>query len=303
MKKDFDVIIIGAGVAGMTSALYLKRANVNCCLIEKDAPGGQIVRTGMIENYPGIAKITGVDLATSLFQQVTELGVPYHYGDVLKIEISEDCKKVVTNQEELICNSIILASGRSPKGLGLPNEEKLTGRGISYCATCDGALYRDQEVAIVGGGNSAVEEAIYLAELCSRVTVIHRRDHFTADPYLVEKLLAKKNVTIHFKSQVIAYQEEDGKLSSIKVKEQDQLFEEKVAGLFLFVGHVPNTSFLKGMKLLTRDGYVKVDRQGRTKIPGIYAAGDILKKDAYQIVTAAGEGATAAMTLLHDTKQ
>lgn len=300
MKVDYNVVVIGAGAAGMTAAIYLKRAGISCCLLEKDAPGGQMIKTNHIENYPGFASITGPDLSMNMFKQVTNLEVPYRYGNVLEIKCEENYKVIKTETEEITCHGMIMATGRSPKKLGLPLEEALTGHGISYCATCDGPLYKGKDVVVVGGGNSALEEALYLSALCQNVTLVHRRDQFRAESELVQKVKETSNISLFLEQEVKELLEEDGTLTGVILKQKDQEQTLQCDGLFLFVGQLPNSEAFSSLGILDENGYVEADQNGKTKIPGIYAAGDILKKEVYQIATAVGEGATAAIGLIKE---
>jgi len=303
MKPNFDVVIIGSGVAGMTAALYLKRGGLSCCIVEKEAPGGQILRTSTIENYPGMIT-DGPNLAMNMYEQIKSLEVEYRYGNVQEIKENSDLKIVVTDVEEISCHGVIIASGRSPKGLGLENEEKLTGRGISYCATCDGALYKGKDVIVVGGGNSALEEALYLADLCKKVTIVHRRSFLRADQYLIDKVKKVKNIKLNLEKEIIEYLEKDNKLMGVVIKDNktNKTRKHKTSAVFLFVGHTPNTSFMKDHELLTEENYIKADENKRTTHPFIYAAGDVIKKELFQIVTATSDGAIAANSFMKDRK-
>lgn len=303
MKPNFDVVIIGAGVAGMTAALYLKRAGVSCCIVEKEAPGGQILKTSMIENYPGMMT-DGTTLAMNMYEQIKNLGVEYRYGNVQNIKREDNLNIVTTDVEEISCYGVIIASGRSPKGLNLEKEEKLTGRGISYCATCDGALYKEKEVMVIGGGNSALEEALYLANICKKVTIVHRRKEFRADQYLVDKVKRVKNIKLNLEKEVVAYLEKENKLVGVVLKDNktNKTRKQKTSAVFLFVGHTPNTSFLKEKEILTKDAYIVTDEQKKTKLPFVYAAGDVTKKELFQIVTATSDGAIAANSFIRDSK-
>ena len=305
MKWNFEVIVVGAGVAGITAALYLRRADISCCIIDKDAPGGQINRTSTIENYPGLKQITGPELAFQMWEQINDLKVQYQYGNVIEIIDKKDHKIVKTETEEWTCKAVILALGRIPRKLGLPKEEELTGNGISWCAICDGPLYKGQEVAVVGGGNSALEESLYLATLCKKVTLIHRRDDFTAQEYLIDKVKATKNIKIIYSSEVQEYLAEDHRLTGLIVKNHktDRNRKIKVTGCFLFIGYDPNTEILKNLGILDANGYIATDEQRRTKIPFIYAAGDVVAKDLFQIVTATSDGALVANSYMKDIRK
>ncbi len=302
MKLDFDVVIVGAGVAGMTAAIYLKRANINCCIVEKDAPGGQINKTSTIENYPGLIDITGPELAFQMYEQLQNLNAPYHYGNVLAIEDHKDYKIVKTDQEELTCKGVILAIGRVPRKLGIPLEEELSGKGISWCAICDGPLYKNLNVAVVGGGNSSLEEALYLAQLCKKVTIIHRKDTFTAQQYLVQKVQKTKNIKVLFHTEVVEFKQKDQKLDGV-VLLNNQTHKKrtmKVQGCFLYIGYIPNTQNFSSLGILNANGYIQTDDSGRTKVPFIYGAGDVVEKELYQIVTATSSGAEAATSFIKD---
>lgn len=305
MKLDFDVVVVGAGVAGMTAAIYLKRANIACCIIEKEMPGGQITKTSTIENFPGFLSITGPDLAIKIGEQLTNLEVPYRYGDVVEIIDKEDYKIVKTAKDTITCKGVILALGRVPRKLGLEKEEELTGRGISWCAICDGPLYKNQSVAVIGGGNSALEEALYLSEICKKVTIIHRRDHFTAQQYLIDKVQKKKNIKILFSTEIKQIQDKEQKLVGLTLqKNGDKKTRQlKVTGCFIYIGYIPNTNTFTNLSILDQDGYIETDTSLRTKIPFIYAAGDVVKKDLYQIVTAMSDGAIAATSFIKDFEQ
>lgn len=293
----FDTVVIGSGVAGMTAAIYLKRSNKKVLLLEKSAPGGQINRTAKIENYPGYKEVDGPTLAMNIYEQVMALEIEYRYGNVLEIENSKDKKIIKTDMEEIETKTIVIASGRSPKELGLDNEKQLIGHGISYCAICDGPLYKEQVIAVVGGGNSALEEALYLSELCKKVYIIHRRDTLRADAILQEKTKEKKNIEFLYNSNVTELQEENNQLTSLLVNQDGKIEKLDVNGLFIYIGNTPNTEFLKENEIQLENGYLVVDSNMKTSIDGIYACGDVIKKEFYQISTAVGEGATAALAI------
>lgn len=302
MKLDFDVIIVGSGVAGMTAAIYLKRANISCCIIEKYMPGGQIMKTSTIENYPGLLKITGPDLAMNMVEQLKTLDVPYIYDEVIDIKDKQDYKIVKTNQKELSCKGIILALGRTPRKLNVPGEDILEGRGISWCAICDGPLYKNLDVLVIGGGNSSLEEAIYLSEICQKVTVVHRKDNFKAQQYLIDKVKAKNNIKVLFNAEVKEFIEKEGRLKEVLVfnNKTNKTKKLKASGCFIYIGHIPSTTNFSSLNILDEDGYIKTDSSLRTEVPFIYAAGDVVKKSLYQIVTATNDGALAASSFIED---
>ena len=291
----YDSVVIGSGVAGMTAAIYLKRANLNILLLEKSAPGGQINRTASITNYPGIKEIDGPSLSLNMLEQLKSLDIETKYGNVLNITDGE-IKTVKTDLEEIKTKTVLITTGRNPKELGLEGEKQLTGRGVSWCAICDGPLYKDKIVAVVGGGNSAFEEALYLSTIVKKLYLIHRRDTFRADNILVEKLKEKENVEFILNATITKLNEKDNHLESIEINNK----EIKVDGLFIYIGFKPETDIFNNLNLELDDGYILVDKNMKTNIKGIYAAGDVIKKDYYQISTAIGEAATAALTIKRD---
>ena len=300
MNELYDAIIIGAGPAGITAAIYLKRANLKICIIEKETPGGQLNKSSTIENYPGINKISGPDLAMKFYEHLLREEIEYKYGEVQEIVPQEDYKIIKTQDEELKTKTVIIAVGRTPKRLNNTNEEDLEGKGISFCSLCDGNLYKNEDVSIIGGGNSALEEALYLSEICSKVYIINRSEKLRGDETLVNKVKQKENIKILYNAEVKEFIGENNKLSSLKLKVNDKEESLKVKACFIFIGYEPATNFLKKLDILDEKGYIIVDERGETNVKGIYAAGDIIKKEAYQIVTAASDGALAAVACIKD---
>ncbi len=302
MKLNFDVIVIGAGSAGMSAAIYLQRSNIKVVMLESSAPGGQINKTAKVENYPGAEMIDGPELAIRMFQQTQNLGIEYRYGEVLEIKKEDDICIVKTDVEELRSRAIIIATGRKPKRLGIENEERLSGSGISWCAICDGPFYRNKDVVVVGGGNSALEESVYLAEFCNKITLIHRSNKFTGDKVAQDKVLSHSKIITKFNTELIKYNEQNNKLESVTVinnitKEEEHI---KCSGVFIYIGYEPITTFTKGLNITDAYGYIIVDDNQRTAVNHIYACGDVIKKELYQIVTATSEGAKAAMSAIKD---
>lgn len=293
MKQPFDCIVIGAGIAGVTASIYLKRAGLKILLLEKKAIGGQIINTSEIENYPTIENIDGTSFSLQLQNQIKKLEIPIEYKEVLDIQINGDLKIVKTKDNEYITKNIIIATGRIPRKLNLDNEDKLLGRGISYCATCDGYFYKNKKVAIIGGGNSALEAAIYLSKICNSVTVINRSEKLRADEELQNEVKLLENVKILYNEEILSLGEKDGILSYLTLKNN----QISVDGLFVYIGLVPTLPFIKNIDLKLESGYIVVNQKMETNIPGIYACGDIIKKDVYQIITAASEGAIAASNI------
>ncbi len=300
MKLDYDVIVVGSGPAGITSAIYLKRANINVCVMEKSAPGGQLNKSSTIENYPGFEKITGPELAYNFYEQILKLDIPFINEEVIKIEDKTSYKIVETNKKTYTCKGIILALGRKPRSFDNKNVSLLEGKGVSYCSLCDGPLFKNQDVSIIGGGNSALEESLYLSDICKSVTIINRRDVLRGDKILVNKILNKKNINILYNSEVVEFNKKDDFLESLTIKTNDKLNKLEVKACFIFIGYVPATDFLSNLDILDEKGYIKTDKNLKTDIPFIYACGDTINKQVYQIVTATGEGAVSAISFIND---
>ena len=288
VKSSFDCIIIGAGIAGLTAAIYLKRAGKNVVIIEKSMPGGQILKTNSIKNYPGFLEIDGFGLIRRVLDQTDNLNIKIIKEEVLEINNLE----VKTNKNTYQTKNIILATGRKPRILGLENEEELIGKGISFCASCDGNLYKNENVAVVGGGNTSFEDAIYLSNICKNVTLIHRNNNYRAEEYLIEELKQKANVTFAPNEKVEKLNTKDGFLESIETNNNTY----KIKGLFVAIGQVP--SIIKIDSLNQENGYIIVNEKMETNIKGIYACGDCIKKDVYQLTTAAAEGTIASFSII-----
>ena len=263
---EYNTVIIGSGVAGMTASIYLKRANVSVCILEKDTPGGQITRTSDIDNYPGFISIDGPQLAINMYNQVVSLGVPYIYDECLEIIVDGDIKIVKTKNNELRCKNIIIATGRSPRKLNIENEESLVGKGISYCAICDGGLYKDKNVAVIGGGRAALEESLYLSKICNQITLIHRSDTFRADHTLLEEVNNQDNITVLTNKKVEKFISNGDRISSVMYSDENNLSHELLSdGCFIYIGQVPNTNNFSNLDILDDDGYVEVDEYYQTK--------------------------------------
>lgn len=292
--KEYKVAIIGCGVAGMTAAMYLKRAGLTCVLLEGKIPGGQIIDNGSIENYPGFDTITGSELSLRIMKQLKILGIDILYDSITKIE-DADGEKIITGLKEKIkAQYIILATGRSPRKLGLKNEASLLGRGLSYCAICDGTIYKNKEVIVVGGGDSAMEAVRYLSHLASKITLVHRRLEYRAKSYLQEEVSALSNV-IKETGEVSVLNTKEQKFSSLILKDGKEI---EASAIFIYIGQVPNTAFLKNTVALDEQGYVIVDKDYQTNINGIYAIGDCIPKTVYQIVTAMSDAASCALKIV-----
>lgn len=292
----YDLIIIGMGISGISAAIYAKRNNLNVLVIEKDSPGGLLNKINVVNNYPGYKEISGPELAYKLFEHFNDNNITYKIETVNNIELVNDYKKVITNNNEYLAKYIIIATGRIPKKIGLENEDKLYGKGISTCAICDGNLYKEKDVCVVGGGNSALEEAIYLANIVDKVYLIHRRNEFSAEKELINKVNEMKNIEIKYNSNITKINELDNKLASVEINKNEIL---EVSGLFEYVGYKPNCSFASSLDILDDDGYIIVNEDYETKIDGIYAVGDSIKKHYYQLVLAASDGVTAAINIIN----
>lgn len=283
--QKYDVIIVGSGIAGMTAALYLKRQNKNVLIIEKNVVGGQLLNIPLIENYPGISEINGTDLAINLYNQINNLNIPLIYENVTKVTEN----MVITSKNEYSSDYIIIATGRIPSKLNIENEDYLIGKGISYCGTCDGPLYKNEVVAAVGSGSSAAVEALYLSNVCKKVYLICRKNKLKAEQILIDKLKTKDNIEIIYNSSITKLNIENDKLGSILLNNEKEL---KVKGLFIFIGYEPN--FNQNENIIKLKGYIKVNKHMQTNIKNIYAIGDIIKKDVYQLTTATGEATICA---------
>lgn len=301
----FDVIIIGGGPAGMSSAIYSARARLKTLLIEKAGCGGQIAITDHLENYPGFEEgINGFELAVKMEKQARTFGAEIVYGEVASVQLTGEIKKIVlANNKEYETKTVIIASGANFRKLGCPGEKEFIGKGVSYCATCDGPFFRNKEIAVVGGGDSALQEALYLTKFASKVNLIHRRNEFRAAKILQEKVLADNKINVIYDSVVEEIignpvtSVESVKLKNVKTGENSQI---AVNGIFVFVGWLPNTAFLKdsGIKL-NDNGYIVTDDNMKTSVEGVFACGDVREKILRQVVTACGDGAVAAISAQH----
>ncbi len=294
----YDVIIVGAGIAGMTAALYLKRGNKKVLLIEKGVPGGAINTASTVKNYPGVNTISGPDFGTLLFNQIEENNIEVRFSTVIGIENKKDKKIVKLSKEDLECKYVILAMGKETRKLGVPMEEKLTGHGISYCALCDGTLYKNKNVAVVGTGDAALEEALYLSDICKKVTILAKYDYFKCQEHILNDVKAKDNIHILYSSMVNEFMEKDGKLDYLMYKHDNKIHKLKVDACFIYIGSSPN--IFSGLGLELDGNYIKVNEFMETSLKGIYAAGDIVKKSLYQLVTASSDGAIAATSILKE---
>lgn len=304
MDKLYDLAIIGSGPAGMTAAIYAKRAGLDIILFEGSAPGGKLVKTFEIDNWPGQPNISGVDLAMKMYEHTTQLEVATEYTPIVKIDV--DKVKTLTSEDgrTFKTKAIILATGTVENKMGIPGEEAMLGKGVSFCAVCDGAFYKQKKVAVIGGGNSALEEAVYLTQFASEVTIVIRRDVFRGDVQAIERALANPKIKVikkHVPFEVIHGE----KVTALRIKSVDDGSTQdlEVDGIFPYIGATPSTSCLKDLGVTDAMGYMIVNEKMETKIPGLYGAGDVVVKPLRQIVTAVNDGAIAAQMAFHYIKE
>lgn len=289
--QKYKVIIIGSGIAGMTAAIYLKRGGIEPLIIENNAPGGALNLIPEVENFPGYENIPGPDLAMNLYAQVTKLNVKYMFKNIKEIDLEN---RII--DDEIEYDYLIIATGRKHRLLSLEGENKLLGRGISTCALCDGNFYKDKDVIVVGGASSALTESLYLSSICKKVTMIIRRDKFTGEKYLVEKVLNKKNIKIIFNSIITNYNIKNDKLESVTINGKKKI---KTEGVFLAIGSTPNSELFDVNK---EEGYIIANNECETNIKNVFAVGDVIKKDYYQLINASSEGMIAASCIIDRNK-
>lgn len=291
MKNKYEVIIIGSGIAGMTCAIYLKRAGINPLIIEENAPGGQLNKISSIKNYPGFANIDGPTLSSTIYNQTKELEVQYLFDKVKEIKINNRKKQIITNNTILECKYLVIATGRNSKKL-FPNDDKYIGQGISYCALCDGPLYKNKDVTVVGGANSALKESLYLSKICKTVTMVIRSDKLKGESKLIDEVLNTKNIKCMYNLNVTEYNIENNKLVSIKLDNNEKLNTD---GLFISIGSTPNSDIIKVNK---ENDFIIVNKEYMTSQKNVYACGDVIKKSLYQLITASSEGALVANSII-----
>lgn len=299
MNNHFDVIVIGAGAAGLTAGIYLSRAKLKTLILNEGAVGGQMVLTHEIANYPGIESISGYELARNMKLQAQKFGCTIKSNiKITSLELEPELKRInVNNKDVYTSDAVIISTGGKSRMIGAVGEDKFKGKGISYCATCDGDFFQDKEIIVVGGGNSALEEAVSLTKYASKVTVVHQFDHFQAFEHYVEE--AKKNEKINFimESKIIEFVG-DEKLNLVKIQHQatNEITEMKIDGVFIFIGYVPNTESIDGLVELNEWKEIVVDKNMKTNLSGVYAAGDSIQKRYRQVTTAVADGTIAALS-------
>lgn len=292
----YDTIIIGAGPAGMTAALYAARSNLKVALLERGIPGGQMNNTADIENYPGYANISGPELAEKMFEPLENLGVEHLFGLVEKIEDRGDFKEIITEDERFEAKTVIIASGANHRHLGVPGEEDYNSRGVSYCAVCDGAFFRDEDLLVVGGGDSAVEEAIFLTRFAKSVTIVHRRDELRAQKVLQDRAFTNEKIRFVWDSVVESIHGDERKVTGVTFKnvKTGEVSQAEFGGIFIYVGLDPVSEFAADLGITDEAGWILTDHHMKTSVAGIYAVGDVRQKDLRQITTAVGDGAIAS---------
>ncbi|PLT29030.1 thioredoxin-disulfide reductase [Peribacillus deserti] len=302
-EKIYDVIIIGAGPAGMTAAVYTSRANLSTLMIERGVPGGQMANTEEVENYPGFETILGPELSTKMFDHAKKFGAEYAYGDVKSVIDGQEYKTVKVSNKEYKARSIIISSGAEYKKIGVPGEKELGGRGVSYCAVCDGAFFRNKELFVIGGGDSAVEEGVYLTRFASKVTIVHRRDELRAQKILQQRAFDNEKVDFIWNHTIKEIKDKDGsgKVGSVTLVSTVNGEEKELPadGVFIYIGMLPLSKPFEDLGITNVNGYIETNDRMETKVPGIFAAGDIREKSLRQIVTATGDGSIAAQSAQH----
>ncbi|OCS91663.1 thioredoxin-disulfide reductase [Caryophanon latum] len=300
-EKIYDVVIIGAGPAGMTAAVYTSRANLATLMLERGIPGGQMASTEEVENYPGFDTILGPELSTKMFEHAKKFGAEYAYGDVTEIIDGEEYKTIIAGKKQYKTRTIIISTGAEYKKMGVPGEMELGGRGVSYCAVCDGAFFRNKDLIVVGGGDSAVEEGVYLTRFANKVTIVHRRDELRAQKIIQDRAFANEKIDFIWNNTVKEINDGGGKVGSVTLVNTQDGTESTVDadGVFIYIGTLPLTKPFESLGILNADGYVVTNENMETAVPGIYAAGDVREKMLRQIVTATGDGSIAAQAAQH----
>lgn len=304
MERQYDLLIIGAGPAGMSAAIYGSRAGLKTAMLEMGAPGGKLVKTSEISNWPGIIETDGAKLAYDMFQHSTNFGAEFLYGRVVKIEDGEWKTVVCDDGSSYEAKAVIVATGTNERQMGIPGEAENIGRGVSYCAVCDGAFFKHQEVCVIGGGNSALEEAKYLTQFADKVHIIIRRDVFRADEIIQKGIENEEKIHVIRNSIPIEVKDDGIRVSGLIIQDVNTKETQEIAvhGIFPYIGLDPATSFLKGLDVLDEYGYMLVDENCETRVKGLYGAGDVIAKRLRQVVTATSDGAIAAQHAFHEIK-
>lgn len=294
--KHYKVIILGSGPAGLTAAIYAARANLGPLVIGGYAPGGQLMLTTEVDNFPGVKSILGPELISVMREQAAQFGVSFIDRDATKIDLSKKPYIVQSENEQFSCDAVIIATGASARWLGVPGEERLIGKGVSSCATCDGFFFKDKNLIVIGGGDSAMEEALFLTKFAAHVTVVHRRDQFRASKIMQDKVLKHPKISVVWNSAVETING-DQKVDSVMLRDviKKTTEEKQIDGVFVAIGHIPNTKIFNGQLEVDKQGYLKVEHETNTIIPGVFVAGDVYDHRYRQAITAAGSGCKAAI--------
>lgn len=288
----YDLIIVGMGPAGMSAGIYAKRSGMKVLMFERETPGGLLNKTNVVDNYLGMQNISGPDLAIKMFEHIKEQEVPYKFEEVIDVDVKKNKKIVTTNKGKYETKSIILCGGRQPRKPKIKGITELEGKGVSYCAICDAPLFKGKDVAIIGSGNSAFEEGIYLSKFVKKLYILSARDKIKADTVLQKEVKKQKNIKVLKSCVVSSLEKADGLLSGVILEDGKKI---SVQGLFIYIGYSPTTTYLEELGIINSTGYIEVNDDMETKVKGVFAAGDVIKKDLYQIVTASSEGAKAAI--------
>lgn len=295
MTKKYDVVIIGAGPGGMTAALYASRSNLSVLMLDRGIYGGEMNNTGDIENYPGFELVTGPDLAEKMYASSTKFGAEYAYGNVSNVEAHGEYKLVQTDEGDYEAKTVVIASGAEHRHLGVKGEEEFSGMGVSYCAVCDAAFFRNSDVVVIGGGDSAIEEGLYLTQLVNKVTVIHRRDQLRAQQIIQKRAFANEKMEFVWNATVEEIVGETNKVTGVRYTDKETGEEHVVpaSGVFIYVGIMPMTEQFKNLGITDDQGWIVTDEKMNTKVPGIFAIGDVRANQLRQIATAVGDGGVA----------
>lgn len=292
--KIYDVIVIGSGPGGMTAALYGSRSDLSTLIIERGAPGGQLINTAEVENYAGFKSIKGPELASNMYEGATQFGAEYTFGDVREILDGKEYKEIITSNKIFKARAVVIATGAEHKKLGIPGENELNGRGVSYCAVCDGAFFRDRPLVVVGGGDSAVEEGTYLTQFASDVTIVHRRDELRAQQILQDRAFNNDKVSFIWDS-VVEEVEGENNVQGLQLRnvKTDEVSELAADGVFVYIGLLPNTNAFLDLGITDQEGWIETDEHMQTSVPGIFAVGDVRQTVLRQVATAVGDGSIA----------
>ncbi|WP_087972598.1 thioredoxin-disulfide reductase [Oceanobacillus rekensis] len=299
-QRMYDVIIAGAGPAGMTAAVYASRANLDTLMLERGIPGGQMANTEDVENYPGFDNVLGPDLSNKMFDHAKKFGAEYAYGDIKEVTDHGEYKTIIAGSKEYQTRSLIITTGAQFKKLGIAGEEELAGRGVSYCAVCDGAFFKQKNLVVIGGGDSAVEEGIYLTRFANKVTIVHRRDELRAQKIIQQRAFDNEKIDFIWDTVANKINGPEGKVNSVSLqnKKTGEEYDFEADGVFIYIGMVPLSEPFKSLGITNEEGYIPTNEEMGTSVPGVFAAGDIREKTLRQIVTATGDGSIAAETAI-----